>query len=113
MRVAGQPSGLGWMPDGSLLVVSRRDGTVLRRWPTGDVVVHADVAHLCGGYLNDMVVDRYGRAYVGEMGFALDDFADPTEIARYAAVTRLSPEDFRKQFEYLIGGEAPPLAFGH
>ena len=40
--------------------------------------VHADVGHLCGGYLNDMVVDRYGRAYAGEMGFALDDFADPT-----------------------------------
>jgi sugar lactone lactonase YvrE len=88
MRVAGQPSGLGWMPDGSLLVVSRCDGTVLRRWPTGDVMVHADVAHLCGGYLNDMVVDRHGRAYVGEMGFALDDFADPTT----AMLIRIDPD---------------------
>jgi 6-phosphofructokinase 1 len=42
-----------------------------------------------------------------------DDFSDPTEIARYAAVTRLSPEQFREQFEYLVGGEAPPLEFGH
>jgi 6-phosphofructokinase 1 len=41
-----------------------------------------------------------------------DDFSDPTEIARYAAVTRLSPEQFREQFEYLVGGEAPPLEFG-
>jgi sugar lactone lactonase YvrE len=88
MRVAGQPSGLGWMPDGSLLVVSRYYGTVLRRWPTGDVMVHADVAHLCGGYLNDMVIDRYGRAYVGEMGFALDDFADPTT----AMLIRIDPD---------------------
>ena len=78
MCVPGQPSGLGWMPDGSLLVVSRCDCTVLRRWPDGAESVHADVGHLCGGYLNDMVVDRYGRAYAGEMGFALDDFADPT-----------------------------------
>ena len=88
MRVAGQPSGLGWMPDGSLLVVSRCDGRVLRRWPHGDVTVHADVAHLCGGYLNDMVVDRHGRAYVGEMGFALDDFADPTT----AVLIRIDPD---------------------
>jgi 6-phosphofructokinase len=41
-----------------------------------------------------------------------DDFADPREIARYAAVTRLSPDEFRQQFEYLVGAEAPPLAFG-
>jgi 6-phosphofructokinase 1 len=39
-----------------------------------------------------------------------DDFADASEIARYAAVTRLSSEDFRKQFEYLVNAEAPPLA---
>jgi ATP-dependent phosphofructokinase / diphosphate-dependent phosphofructokinase len=42
-----------------------------------------------------------------------DDFADATEIARYAAVTRLKPDEFRQQFEYLVNAEAPPLAFGH
>jgi ATP-dependent phosphofructokinase / diphosphate-dependent phosphofructokinase len=42
-----------------------------------------------------------------------DDFSDAAEIARYAAVTRLKPEEFRAQFEYLVGGEAPPLEFGH
>ena len=42
-----------------------------------------------------------------------DDFADATEVARYAAVTRLKPEEFRKQFEYLVSAEAPPLEFGH
>jgi ATP-dependent phosphofructokinase / diphosphate-dependent phosphofructokinase len=41
-----------------------------------------------------------------------DDFTDPREIARYAAVTRLSPDEFRQQFEYLVSSEAPPLAFG-
>jgi sugar lactone lactonase YvrE len=65
------------MPDGSLLVVSQVDRKVLRRWPDGRVSVHVDVAELCGGYLNDMVVDRSGRAYVGEFGFALDDHAYP------------------------------------
>jgi len=42
-----------------------------------------------------------------------DDFSDDTEVARYAAVTRLKPEEFRKQFEYLVSAEAPPLEFGH
>jgi ATP-dependent phosphofructokinase / diphosphate-dependent phosphofructokinase len=42
-----------------------------------------------------------------------DDFADAAEIARYATVTRLKPEDFRAQFEYLVNAEAPPLALGH
>jgi sugar lactone lactonase YvrE len=49
LDVRGQPSGLGWLPDGSLLVVSRFDRHVLRRRPDGEVSVHADVAHLCGG----------------------------------------------------------------
>ena len=42
-----------------------------------------------------------------------DDFADPTEVARYAAVTRLQPDEFRKQFEYLVSAEAPPLELAH
>ena len=41
------------------------------------------------------------------------DFADPKEIARYAGVTLLKPDEFRKQFEYLVNAEAPPLALGH
>lgn len=78
MSVEQQPSGLGWMPDGSLLVVSMRDHRVLRRAPTGEVSVHADLTAHCAGHLNDMVVDRKGRAYVGEFGFDLMGFADPT-----------------------------------
>ena len=60
MRVARQPSGMGWLPDGSLLVVSMRDRTLLRRAQDGDVSVHADVSELCGGHLNDLVVDGQG-----------------------------------------------------
>ena len=43
MTVEHQPSGLGWMPDGSLLVVSMKDHRVLRRSPAGEVTVHADL----------------------------------------------------------------------
>jgi hypothetical protein len=56
MTVAGQPSGLGWLPDGSLLVVSMKDHLILRRSPDGEVSVHADIGSFCGGHANDMVV---------------------------------------------------------
>ena len=76
LEVEGQPSGLGWMPDGSLLVVSMRDRRILR-WDGSSVTLHADVAEHCGGHLNDMVVDSRGRAYAGNFGFDLMVFADP------------------------------------
>jgi sugar lactone lactonase YvrE len=44
----GQPSGLGWLPDGSLLVVSMLDHRLLRRAPDGTVSEHADVSEHCG-----------------------------------------------------------------
>jgi sugar lactone lactonase YvrE len=71
LAVEGQPSGLGWLPDGSLLVVSMRDQRVLRRAPDGTVTTHADIAQHCGGLANDLVVDRRGHAWVGNFGFDL------------------------------------------
>jgi len=41
-----------------------------------------------------------------------DDFADAAEVAKYAAVTHISPEQFKAQLEYLVKDEPPPLAFG-
>jgi hypothetical protein len=70
-EVPQQPSGLGWLPDGRLLVVSMRDKRILRREPDGSLVTHADLADIVVGVPNDMVVDDQGRAYVGEFGFDL------------------------------------------
>jgi sugar lactone lactonase YvrE len=67
-----QPSGLGWMPDGSLLVVSMTKRQVLRRTRDGEIAVHADLKAVAGFHCNDMVVDASGRAYVGNFGFDLD-----------------------------------------
>ncbi|MFX0178282.1 MAG: SMP-30/gluconolactonase/LRE family protein, partial [Candidatus Hodarchaeota archaeon] len=61
-------SGLGWLPDNRLLVVSMEDQRLLRLDPDG-VKVHADLSKLATFYLNDMVVDTIGRAYVGNFGF--------------------------------------------
>ncbi len=88
MEVEAQPSGLGWMPDGSLLVVSMRDHRILRRSPSGTVRVHADLTPYCGGKANDMVVDAEGRAFVGNFGFDLMAGADPA----LADLLRVDPD---------------------
>lgn len=69
--VPAQPSGLGWLPDGRLLVVSMRDRRVMRREPDGELVAHADLSRHATGHANDMLVDSVGRAYVGNFGFDL------------------------------------------
>ncbi|GAB2969939.1 SMP-30/gluconolactonase/LRE family protein [Saccharothrix stipae] len=70
-EVPGQPSGLGWLPDGRLLVVSMRDRRVLRLEPDGALVEHADLNGIATFHANDMLVDPHGRAYVGNFGFDL------------------------------------------
>ena len=67
-----RPSGLGWMPDGSLLLVSMTKRQVLRRALNGTLAVHADLTNIATFHCNDMVVDAVGRAYVGNFGFDLD-----------------------------------------
>ncbi|MCC8244656.1 SMP-30/gluconolactonase/LRE family protein [Saccharothrix luteola] len=69
-EVPEQPSGLGWLPDGRLLVVSMRDRKVLRLEPDG-LVEHADLGDIATFHANDMLVDAKGRAYVGNFGFDL------------------------------------------
>ncbi|MFL5923316.1 MAG: SMP-30/gluconolactonase/LRE family protein [Gaiellaceae bacterium] len=69
--VPEQPSGIGWMPDGTMLVVSMRDRRLLRVRDGGEPEPHADLSELAPWHLNDMVVDGSGRAYVGNFGFDL------------------------------------------
>lgn len=71
LEIDDQPSGLGWLPDGRLLVVAMHRRQVLRVDPDG-VSVHADLSAIATFHANDMVVDRQGRAYVGNFGFELD-----------------------------------------
>jgi sugar lactone lactonase YvrE len=66
--VPGQPSGLGWLPDGRLLVVSMLEERIYRLERDGTLAVHADISHLAT-HCNDMVVRGDGTAYVGHFGF--------------------------------------------
>lgn len=70
--VDDQPSGLGWLADGSMLIVSMTKRRLLRRWPDGRIAVHADLSDIAAFHCNDMVVDAAGRAFVGNFGFDLD-----------------------------------------
>lgn len=69
-ELADSPSGLGWRPDGTLLVVSMHDQRLLA-WRGGALETVADLSAHAGGPCNDMVVDAQGRAYVGNFGFDL------------------------------------------
>jgi len=89
-----QPSGLGWLPDGRLLVVAMKKRQLLRLDP-GGLRVHADLSPLVEWPCNDMLVDAQGRAYVGNFGFDLHAKApvaptvlllvEPTGAARVVA----------------------------
>ena len=66
--VPKRPSGLGWRPDGTLLIVSMLDRSLLEL-KAGRLRPVADLSALAGGPCNDMVVDAAGRAYVGNFGY--------------------------------------------
>lgn len=79
VELADRPSGLGFLPDGTLLVVSELDLRILAVDPdTGAVQVHADLTAHDGDFLNDMVVDRQGRAFVGNRRHAA--YGDGLEV---------------------------------
>ncbi|MBD3646943.1 MAG: SMP-30/gluconolactonase/LRE family protein [Pseudomonadales bacterium] len=83
--VPNQPSGLGWLPDGCLLIVSMLDRKLLRQEPDGTLTEHADLNGVATWHCNDMIVDSQGRAYVGNFGF--DTHGDvPPSPARLARV---------------------------
>jgi sugar lactone lactonase YvrE len=62
------PSGLGFRPDGSLLIASTEDRQVLR-YDGETVVTIADLTDLTPANLGDMVIDDAGRAYIGSQAF--------------------------------------------
>lgn len=71
LDVPTSPSGLGFLADGSLLVVSQADKKVLRVASDGAVSEYADISQIAAGIANDMHVTEGGHAYVGNFGFDL------------------------------------------
>jgi len=75
------PGGIGWLPDGRLLVVASEDRRILEVGEHGNRV-YADLSAIAPGWLNDMLVDGDGRIYVGNFGYDLfSEEPRPTELA--------------------------------
>ncbi|MGH2967736.1 MAG: SMP-30/gluconolactonase/LRE family protein [Solirubrobacteraceae bacterium] len=69
VRMPSFPFCIDWLPDGRLLIVSGREGLLLRREPDGSLVTHADLTGLSVHPWNEIVVDGRGYAYVNNTGF--------------------------------------------
>ena len=87
VEVPQRPSGLGWTPDGTLLVVSMLDRRLMRFDGAGLRLV-ADLSALATGPCNDMVVDAAGRAYVGNFGYDRHN----GEAPRNTCLVRVDPD---------------------
>ncbi|MEM9622387.1 MAG: SMP-30/gluconolactonase/LRE family protein [Pseudomonadota bacterium] len=89
-----QPSGLGWLPNGDLLIVSMSKRQLLR-YDGSNLHLHADLSDSASWYCNDMVVDQHGTAYVGNFGFDLHNNAKPAtaELIRVTAAGEVFVED--------------------
>jgi sugar lactone lactonase YvrE len=99
------PGGIGWLPDGRLLVVASEDRWIL------DVSgerneVYADLTELAPGWLNDILVDDDGRIFAGNFGYDLFSeeprttqlvVVDPDREARLQADDVLFPNGMAKR----------------
>ena len=65
--IPNQPSGLGWLPNDDLLIVSMNDQKLMKL-SNGNLSIHSDLSHLTSYTCNDMVVDGDGHAYIGNFG---------------------------------------------
>ena len=69
--VPHRPSGLGFLPNGTPIVVSSKNRKLMRI--EGNAIVdHADLSGIATGDVNDFAVDRHGRIYVGNFGYDYD-----------------------------------------
>lgn len=89
-----QPSGLGWLPNGNLLIVSMTKRQILQ-YDGQHLQQYADLSQHASWYCNDMVVDDIGNAYVGNFGFDLHNNAKPAsaELIRVAVNGDIFVED--------------------
>lgn len=75
IEVPGEPAGLGWLPDGRLLIVARKHRTLVT-WDGSALAPYADLTDVFPSYGNDMVVAADGTAYVGNFGCDLDELKE-------------------------------------
>jgi sugar lactone lactonase YvrE len=68
-RVPNGLAGIGFLPDGRLLIAGDRDGLLLRRESDGSLATHADLTNVFRPSWSDLVADGRGNAYISNVGF--------------------------------------------
>jgi sugar lactone lactonase YvrE len=113
-EIPGRPAGLGWLPDGTMLVVSMENKCVYRVDANGSTEVHADLKHLVTGHANDLLVTTNGHAYVGSFGFDYHGY-----VRRHSNASLLAPPGPPTAALIHLGpggeihGSSAPLAFAN
>ncbi len=74
--LSNYPAGIGWLPDGTMQVVCMKERRLYRA-TAGALKPFCDLSAIATGQTNDMVIDREGRAYVGNFGFDLNAGEQP------------------------------------
>ena len=69
-EIRGVPCGLGFLPDGDLIILEML-ARKLWRWSAAGLTLYADLTTCAAGTIDDMFIDAEGRAYVGDLGFDL------------------------------------------
>ncbi|MDA3789868.1 MAG: SMP-30/gluconolactonase/LRE family protein [Desulfobacula sp.] len=83
-------SGLGFRPDGCLLIVSMPD-RCLMSWDGNELALVCDLYDMATYHCNDMVVDPLGRAYIGNFGFDLS-----SGVPKSAEIIMVTPDGTAK-----------------
>lgn len=87
-RVPGVPCGLGFLPDGDLIILEMR-ARKLWRWSRDSLTLYADLSTRATGTIDDMIVDATGRTYVGDLGFDL--FKSPKPSVASGRLLAIAP----------------------
>jgi len=101
------PGGLGWLPDGTMVVVYMTARRLMRLSGT-TLTEHADLSELASFHCNDMVADRQGRIYVGNFGFDLHGGASVRNAEIILVDADGSPELFTKDVVFPNGSAITP-----
>lgn len=115
--VVHRPSGLGWDPEGRLLIVSMGNRSLLR-WDGSRLETVADLSSIATFDTNDMVVDSRGGAYIGNFGSSIEGegtiFPDPAKLAYVApdGQTREVAQDLLFPNGSVITGDGKTLIVG-
>lgn len=97
-----RPAGLGFLPDGDLVIISQADQKLMR-WGGSELTVLADLSAHATSYLNDMAIDGAGRIYCGDFGYDAVNGAPQQPTALYRVDPDLTVRRVAEAMEFPNG----------